>query len=135
MLRYFNFEPCFKLWWCFARDLFGSQIPYGLMALFHMALGPSGLGSYFTCKRFAVQTHLWSLEFVIQINLKHDTIKVNVNFNFNQRNSWCINYNQHIQNKIKNKLRKLCIQIMYASDWKKLQLEKLKRIKTIFSTL
>ena len=75
------------------------------MALFHMALGPRGLGSYFICKRFAVQTNLWSLEFVIQINLEHDTIKVNVNFNFNQRNSWCMNYNQHIQNKIKNKLR------------------------------
>ena len=27
MLRYFNFEPSFKLRWCRARDLFGSQIP------------------------------------------------------------------------------------------------------------
>ena len=27
MLRYFNFEPSFKLLWCCARDLFGSQIP------------------------------------------------------------------------------------------------------------
>ena len=27
MLRYFNFEPSFKLRWCCARDLFGSQIP------------------------------------------------------------------------------------------------------------
>ena len=35
---------------------------------------PSGLGNYFVCKRFAVQTLLWSLEFVIQINLKHNTI-------------------------------------------------------------
>ena len=26
-LRYFNFEPSFKLRWCRARDLFGSQIP------------------------------------------------------------------------------------------------------------
>ena len=43
----------------------------------HMALWPSGLGNYLICKRFAVQTLLWSLEFVIQINLKHDTITVN----------------------------------------------------------
>ena len=28
----------------------------------------------FVCKRFTVQTHLWSLEFVIQINLEHETI-------------------------------------------------------------
>ena len=27
MLRYFNFEPSFKLRWCRARDLFGAQIP------------------------------------------------------------------------------------------------------------
>ena len=26
-LRYFNLEPSFKLQWCHARDLFGSQIP------------------------------------------------------------------------------------------------------------
>ena len=26
-LRYFNLEPCFKLQWCHARDLFRSQIP------------------------------------------------------------------------------------------------------------
>ena len=26
-LRYFNFEPTFKLRWCRARDLLGSQIP------------------------------------------------------------------------------------------------------------
>ena len=36
----------------------------------------SGLGNYFVCKRFAVQTLLWSLEFVTQINLEHDTIAV-----------------------------------------------------------
>ena len=30
--------------------------------------------------------------------------QVSVNFNLNQINSWCINYNQYIQNKIKNKL-------------------------------
>ena len=27
MLRYFNFEPSFRLRWCRAQDLFGSQIP------------------------------------------------------------------------------------------------------------
>ena len=27
MLRYFNFEPSFKLRWCRAQDLFGPQIP------------------------------------------------------------------------------------------------------------
>ena len=27
MLRYFNFDPSFKLRWCLARDLFGTQIP------------------------------------------------------------------------------------------------------------
>ena len=27
MWRYFNFEPSFKLRWCRAQDLFGSQIP------------------------------------------------------------------------------------------------------------
>ena len=27
VLRYFNFEPSFKLRWCCARDIFGSQIP------------------------------------------------------------------------------------------------------------
>ena len=41
-----------------------------------MALWPSGLCNYFACKRFAVQTLLWSLEFVIQINLEHNTIAV-----------------------------------------------------------
>ena len=33
-----------------------------------------GLGKDFVCKRFTVQTLLWLLEFVIQINLKHNTI-------------------------------------------------------------
>ena len=40
----------------------------------YMALWTSGLGSYFVCKRFTVQTLLWSLEFVNQINLEHGTI-------------------------------------------------------------
>ena len=35
---------------------------------------PSELGNYFVCKRFAVHNLLWSLEFVIQRNLEHDTI-------------------------------------------------------------
>ena len=37
---------------------------------------PSGFVNYFVSKRFAVQTLLWSLEFVILINLEHDTIAV-----------------------------------------------------------
>lgn len=37
---------------------------------------PSGLGNYFVCKRFGVQTLLWSLKFVIQIDFKHNTIAV-----------------------------------------------------------
>ena len=40
------------------------------------ALWPSGLGNYFVCKRFAVQTLLRSLEFVTQANLELDTITV-----------------------------------------------------------
>ena len=32
------------------------------------------LGNYFVCKRFAVQTLLWSLGFVIQTNLEHGTM-------------------------------------------------------------
>ena len=32
------------------------------------------LGNYLVCKRFAVQTLLWPLEFVIQTNLEHDTM-------------------------------------------------------------
>ena len=31
----------------------------------HKALWPSGLGNYIICKRFAVQTLLWSLEFAV----------------------------------------------------------------------
>ena len=46
---------------------------------------PNGLGNYFVCKRFEVQTLLWSLEFVIQINLEHDTIAV-----WNLARSWSI---------------------------------------------
>ena len=34
------------------------------------------LGNDFVCKRFAVQTLMWSLEFVIHINVEHDTIAV-----------------------------------------------------------
>ena len=37
---------------------------------------PIGLGNYFVCNRFAFQTLLWSLEFLIQSNLKNDTITI-----------------------------------------------------------
>ena len=92
MLRYFNFDASFKLQWCRARDLFGSQISvtqeglnceplaYEVVTWWH-----SGLGNYFVCKRFAVQTLLWSLGFVIQINLKHDIIAA-----WNMARSWSI---------------------------------------------
>ena len=63
VVRYFNFESSLKLQRCRARYLFGSQISW-----------PSGLGNDFVCKRFAVQTLLWSLEFVIRIDLKHNNI-------------------------------------------------------------
>ena len=46
---------------------------------------PSGFGNYFVCKRFVVQTLLWSLEFVIQINIEHDIIVV-----WNLPQSWNI---------------------------------------------
>ena len=88
MLRYFNFEPSFKLRWCRARELFGLQFPVTTggfelriscirvlrIRLAYYALWPSGIGKYFLCKRFAVQTLLWPLEFVIQIILEHGTI-------------------------------------------------------------
>ena len=74
LLRYFNFEPSFKLRWCGARDLFGSQIPVtsGGFELRTSCIRSSYLTHY--AKRFAVQTHLRSLEFVIQINIEHDAI-------------------------------------------------------------
>ena len=34
----------------------------------------SGLGNFISCKRFAIQTLLWSLELVIHQNLEHNTI-------------------------------------------------------------
>ena len=35
-----------------------------------------GLGNYFVSERFTVQTLMWSLEFVVQINLEHGIIAV-----------------------------------------------------------
>ena len=46
---------------------------------------PSGSSNYFTCKRFAVQTLLQSLEFVTQINLEQNIIAV-----WNLAQSWSI---------------------------------------------
>ena len=48
--------------------------PLGLMA--------GGLGNYFVCKRFAVHAVLWSLEFVIQINLERETIAIITYMNY-----------------------------------------------------
>ena len=47
ILRYFNFEPSFKLRWCRARDLPGSQIP--------VTTGGFELRIY--CKRSSYLTH------------------------------------------------------------------------------
>ena len=41
-----------------------------------VTLWPGGLGNYFVSKKFAGLTLLWPLEFVIQINLVHDTIPI-----------------------------------------------------------
>ena len=48
---------------------------------------PSGFNNYFyfLCKRFAVQTLLWSLEFLIKVNLEYSTIVV-----WNLPRSWSI---------------------------------------------
>ena len=42
----------------------------------------AGLGNYFVCKIFAVQTLVLSLEFVIRIILEHGSIAVNISVSF-----------------------------------------------------
>ena len=88
MLRYFNFKLSFRRQLCRARDLFGSLIPVTTGCfelrisciqssyLTHYAIRPSGFGNYFVCilKKFEVQTLLWSMEFVIQINVELDQL-------------------------------------------------------------
>ena len=75
MLRYFNFEPSFKLWWCFAWDLFwitnSSDHRRALWTLW-----PSGLGkySYAEDSQFKPSCDHWNLR--SKINLEHDTIAV-----------------------------------------------------------
>ena len=60
MLKYFNFKPSFKL-----------QCKVGNSGTLNSPnLWPNGLGNYFVSKRFAIQTLLWSLEFVVQIILR-----------------------------------------------------------------
>ena len=81
ILRYFNNGSSFKLRWCRARDLLGSQVLVTTgwfelrisciwsSYLTHeaiRALWPSGLGNYLKCKRFAIQFLLWSLEVLYQ---------------------------------------------------------------------
>ena len=60
--------------------------------------------------------------------------KVKVKFNLTPINIWCINYNQYIQNKIKNKLH---MKTKYHARFKleEKTIEVLKRIKAILSTL
>ena len=55
----------------------------------------SALDNYFLCKKFTVQTLLWSLEFVIQIDLEHDNIAV-----WNLSRSWSISSYEIITKKI-----------------------------------
>ena len=57
--------------------------------LTNWAFWPSGKGDYFVCKRSTVQTLLWSPEFVIQINLKHNNIPLR-----NLARSWSISTDQ-----------------------------------------
>ena len=61
----------------------------------------SGLGNYFVCKRFTVQTLLWSLEFVIQVNLGHGTTAV-----WNLARIWSISSYEIITKKIIGKYLK-----------------------------
>ena len=76
------YNPPKFLRWCRARDFNGSQIPvttrgYKLrtsdMQCSYLSVWP-GLGDFITCKSFAVQTLLSSLELVIYQNLEYDTI-------------------------------------------------------------
>ena len=76
------YNPPQFLRWCRARDFNGSQIPvttrgYKLrtsdMQCSYLSVWP-GLGDFITCKSFAVQTLLSSLELVIYQNLEYDTI-------------------------------------------------------------
>ena len=53
-------------------NLFESKIPVTTGG-FELS---SQLGTDFVSKRFAVQTLLWSLEFIIQTNLEHGTIAI-----------------------------------------------------------
>ena len=71
-----------KLRWCCARDLFWIADSSDHSS---KVLWSSGLGNYLVCKIFAVQTLLWSLEFVFEINLEHDAIKI-----WNLARSWNI---------------------------------------------
>ena len=51
---------------------------------YELTFWPIGLGKYFICKRGAAQTVLPSTEFVIQLNLKHDTITIwNLDWSWN----------------------------------------------------
>ena len=80
--------------------------------LAHEAMRPSGLDNYFVCKRFAVQILLWSLEFAIHTNLKHDTIAVSSSFlsQLFKKKEEIINAKlQKINNKWKTFLVEFCV--------------------------
>ena len=81
-----HFIPTFNFSKTFSTFKFQSfESSFFLLDCLYMILWHSGLGSYFVCKRLAVQNLLQSLEFAIQINLKHETIKVS-----NLAESWSI---------------------------------------------
>ena len=61
-----------RIWTAYVFDI--KQLP-----------NPKDLMAYFVCKRFAVQTFLWSMKFGIQTNLDYDTITV-----WNLSRSWSI---------------------------------------------
>ena len=68
MLKRIEVFPGSLIWSYFTRKSYRLSI---WLVLWH-----NGLGKYLVCKRFAVQTLLSPLEFVLQRNLKHNTIAV-----------------------------------------------------------
>ena len=81
LLRYFNFELCFKLQWCCAQNLFVSQIPVRFELqisciqdsyLTLLAIKPNRLGTFkhlnsqelfgSQIRLITIQTLLWSLK-------------------------------------------------------------------------
>ena len=66
-----NFSDHRRIWT--TKLLHAMQLP---KLLSQETLWPSRLGNCIECKRFAIQTFLWSLEFAIHLNIDDDTITV-----------------------------------------------------------